>query len=603
MIKVDAQSKNLFVRLSSATDEKLVANLLGKDYKVWSEDRNLSRKIIDLVIVDYAELLRLYDKLLIAKKKAGIAYLPVMVLVSKERMRSKEMWDIADDVVVMPVGKKNLQTRIKGLIKIRDYSREVKANQKKLERTNRQLQLYYKAIEASTTGVIISDASGEDTPIIFCNKAFTELTGYSESEILGHNCRFLQGDDRDQPARAVIRRAIENKESCDVLIRNYRKDGSMFWNELKISPIKTENGDTEYFVGIQNDISELVVAQKELKSAKDQWEGIVSQSPNLIQISVNKEIRFINKVGANLLGFSHPEEAIGTSVYDLFPESEHGKLNERLKKLKNGKLAPPIIYTMTDNNGDNRYLKMQSIPIMYEGEAAVQTVGVDVTQMKESEMELTSLLNQKQVLLQEVHHRVKNNFAIISGLIELQTANLKNDKVVSYLHDTQMRIISIAKVHEMLYSQENLHEVEFDRYIEQLLDEIENSVILKEKMINAGLNMDSVTLSLDQAIPCGLLLNELITNSIQHGFDEGETIKIDITVVEEENIVTIRYRDYGKGMPEPMDLESSGNFGSMIIRILIEQLNAKYNIETRGGMQIELSFQRAEYRGPSKRFY
>src|SRR6056297_2030306 len=97
--------------------------------------------------------------------------------------------------------------------------------------------------------------------------------------------------------------------------------------------------------------------------------------------------------------------------------------------------------------------------------------------MKESEMELTSLLNQKQVLLQEVHHRVKNNFAIISGLIELQVAGLEDEQTISYLLDMQMRIISISKVHEMLYKQDNkLHEVEFDKYIEQLMDQIKSTM-------------------------------------------------------------------------------------------------------------------------------
>ena len=602
MNEVDNTTGCIFLSLSSITDKKLVADLLGKNYSILSKDHDVVDENIDLIVVDFPELNRLYDRINYAKKKTGINYLPVMVMIANHRSGSDKMWNIADDVVEMPVGKKNLLTRINGLIKIRNFSRQAQEKQRKLEQKNRQLQLYYNAIDATTSGLVIADPSKEDMPIIFCNNAFTVLTGYSESEVIGRNCRFLQGDDRDQPARAVIRNAIERKETCKVILRNYRKDGSLFWNELKISPIFSDNGEVEYFVGIQNDITELINTQKALKSSKDQWEGIVSQSPNLILVSIDGVIQFVNEVGAHLQGFDHPDEAIGKSIYDLHPESEFGILKNRLKKLNKGVQTPPMVYTMVDNKGNTRYVKVQSIPITYNGQKAAQTVGVDVTQLKESEIELTALLKQKEVLLQEIHHRVKNNLAIISSLIELQTASIDNEEAISYLQDTQMRIISIAKVHEMLYRQESLHELEFDRYIEQLVEKIESTVVLKEQDINIDVEMHDVKLSLDQAISCGLLLNELITNSIQHGFDEDETIKINISAKEEDGRITIRYRDYGKGMSETPDLATSGNFGSMIIMILIKQLNADYTLEARGGMQMTFSFKRAEYRGPSTKF-
>jgi len=602
MIDIDRSIKSIFLSLSSPSDEKLVLELLNRDYSILTKAHDAFSKDIDLIIVDFPDLNRLYDKIISAKEKSETIYLPVMVLIANQRLGTDKMWEIADDVVEMPVAKKSLLARIKGLIKIGIYSRQAQIKQKELEEKNRQLQLYYKAINSTTSGLVIADPSKNDMPIIFCNKAFTDLTGYTKSEVIGRNCRFLQEDDRDQPQRNTIRKAIDHKESCKVILRNYRKDGSMFWNELKISPIRTDSGETEYYVGIQSDVTELIKTQEALKSSKDQWEGIVSQSPNLIQVSINGIIKFVNKVGANLQGFDYPDNMIGMSIYDLHPESERATIKKRINKLNKGKQTAPKVYTMVDNKNNTRYIKVQSIPIIYNGQSAAQTVGVDVTQLKKSELELTTLLQQKQVLLQEVHHRVKNNFAIISSLIDLQTANLENEEIITYLRDTQRRIISMAKVHEMLYRQDSLHELEFDRYIEQLVDKIESTVVLKAQEINIGVNMDAVMLSLDQAIPCGLLLNELITNSIQHGFDEGETIKIDINATEVGDRVTIRYRDYGKGMAETPDLASSGNFGSMIILVLIEQLNAEYSLEARGGMQMTFSFRRAEYRGPSKKF-
>ncbi len=595
-----SQPNNLFLCLSSAADEKLVAKLLEKKYTICSNEHDLTKKAIDLVVVDFTELHRLYDTICFAKKEAGSTYLPIMVMVSNERLANEKVWEIADNVVVMPVSKKNLLTRVKGLIKIRHYSCQVQSKQKKLDQKNRQLKLYYNAIHATTSGLVITDSSRKDNPIIFCNDAFTELTGYSRSEILGWNCRFLQGDDRHQPGRTVIQKAIENETSCEVLLRNYRKDGSLFWNELRMSPIKTKDGFVKYYIGIQNDVTELIKTQYELKSTKDKWEGIVSQSPNLIQISVNGVIKFINKVGATLLGFDHPDEAIGTCVLDLHPVTQQKKIKERIEKLNNGEQTLPEVHTITDSRGITRHIKVQSIPISYEGKLAAQTVGVDVTQMKESELELSTLLRQKEVLIQEVHHRVKNNLAIISSLIELQIPNLENEDAISYLRDTQMRVISIANVHEMLYGQDNLHKIELDQYVDRLVDKIKSTVEMKEREIHLGLNIESILLNLDQTIACGLLLNELITNSIKHGFDEGETIRIDISATEDSDTLTITYRDYGKGMPETTDIDSNGNFGSMIIQILVQQLRADYSLNAKGGMEVILHFKRAEYRGPSR---
>lgn len=595
-------STNILIRLSSPADEKLVKELLSTDYTILSDSRGLPDDSIDLLVIDFSVLEKLYDDILVQKKRIGIAYLPVMVMIPKGRMGTEKMWDIADDVVEMPVSKRNLQTRVNGLIKIRQYSKQVELKQKKLEKKNQQLRIYFNAIDATTTGVTIADPSQKDTPIIFSNRAFTNLTGYPQSEVIGQNCRFLQGDDRDQQARSVINDAIENGESCNVLIRNYRKDGTLFWNELKISPIKNRRNEVEYFVGIQNDVTRLVETQEALKSAKEQWESIVSQSPNLIQIAVNGVIRFVNMAGANIQGFDHPTEAIGKTLVELHPESQQQIIKDRIEQLNRGEATSPKIYSMNDNTGTTRYIKVQSIPITYEGQKAAQTVGVDVTQLKNTEIELKSLLNQKQVLLQEVHHRVKNNFAIISGLIELQLSGIENEDSASYLRDTQLRIISIAKVHELLYKQDNLHEIEFDQYFKLLAEKIKETIVLKEQKLVFNLDMDSLLLSLNQAIPCGLLLNELITNTVKHGYDIGETIKIDVKAGVDNEKVKIHYWDYGKGFSGDTDFLESGNFGATIIKILIQQLGADWEVKNENGMQFSFSFTKAGYHGPYKEY-
>ncbi|MDE3249253.1 MAG: PAS domain-containing protein, partial [Bacteroidota bacterium] len=136
----------------------------------------------------------------------------------------------------------------------------------------RDFDLLSRALDASLSGIIITDHQQPDNPIIYCNQAFEKITGYTRSEIIGHNCRFLQKEDRDQTARSALRNAVERGEACAVEIRNYRKDGTLFWNELYMSPVKDKAGNIQYFIGVQNDITRRKKAELDLLYYKEQIE-------------------------------------------------------------------------------------------------------------------------------------------------------------------------------------------------------------------------------------------------------------------------------------------------------------------------------------------
>lgn len=133
------------------------------------------------------------------------------------------------------------------------------------------------ALDASISGIIITDNQQPDNPIIYCNKAFESMTGYARKEVIGHNCRFLQQEDRDQQVRHTLRQAIERGETCVVEIRNYKKDGTLFWNELYMSPIKNNSGKVTYFIGVQNDISRRKTAEQEVKFNQAQMEQKIAE--------------------------------------------------------------------------------------------------------------------------------------------------------------------------------------------------------------------------------------------------------------------------------------------------------------------------------------
>nr|AML76305.1 putative LOV domain-containing protein [Blasia sp. BC-2016] len=161
------------------------------------------------------------------------------------------------------------------------------------------LTLLATAVQATSMSFIITDHTSTDHPIIFCNDAFERMTGYSREEILGHNCRFLQRDDRDQPALDIIRKALRHGEDLTITLRNYRKDGSAFRNELVLSPVQDEDGKVTHFIGIQRDLT-VVPPQHDLADQfYHEWRTPLTVIKSTLQIlqqrGMSLEPEFLNK--------------------------------------------------------------------------------------------------------------------------------------------------------------------------------------------------------------------------------------------------------------------------------------------------------------------
>ena len=186
------------------------------------------------------------------------------------------------------------------------------------------IRLFAAAVNASSNGVVITDHSQPDEPIIYCNCAFEQLTGYSKEEIIGHNCRFLQDSDRSQEQRDILRTAIRNGEHCQVEIRNYKKDGRMIWNELMISPVKDNKGKVTHYIGVQNDVTRRKEAEIALESEKDHLEGRVQERTQELQESEAYLSSIVETIRESLVVLD--EEMRVLSVNDNF--CRFFKLNE-----------------------------------------------------------------------------------------------------------------------------------------------------------------------------------------------------------------------------------------------------------------------------------
>ncbi len=136
-------------------------------------------------------------------------------------------------------------------------------------------------VDASSDGIVVAEQEGDDNILIYVNQAFENLSGYASADILYQDCRFLQGDDRDQPGLALIREALKNQQPCRQIIRNYRKDGSLFWNELSITPVFNAGDQLTYYIGIQKDVTAQMLAQEQVKQLEAELAAVKAELASL----------------------------------------------------------------------------------------------------------------------------------------------------------------------------------------------------------------------------------------------------------------------------------------------------------------------------------
>lgn len=218
----------------------------------------------------------------------------------------------------------------------------------------------------------------------------------------------------------------------------------------------------------------------------------------------------------------------------------------------------------------------------------------DISQRKLNEKRLDKSLKEKDVLLAEIHHRVKNNLAVISGLLILQADRSPKGEITKALQDSQNRISSIAEVHELLYQTQNFSEIDLDSYLDKLFSRITITHNLKLD-ISYDLDIDNAGLSLVQAVPFGLLMNELVTNSLKHAFEECSKGTISLKIRNEDEYLKVTYKDDGVGLnPEIFENKKNKTLGVQLIKTLIKQLQADYTIHKQEkGFKLSMQFKNA----------
>jgi PAS domain S-box-containing protein len=213
------------------------------------------------------------------------------------------------------------------------------------------LGLLTMALDASLTGVTISDNTQADNPIVYCNQAFIEMTGYAEQEIIGRNCRFLQNEDRSQASRKAIRQAINSGTQFTAEVRNYRKNGDLFWNELHVCPIKDDSGKVTHFIGIQKDISKEKKAEQLLRAQQAQIELEIEERTRLLKDSEAFLFSIFQTVKVSLLVLDPTLTILSANeqFYSTFKVTAEETLGKRLAELGNHQWDFPVLNNILNN--------------------------------------------------------------------------------------------------------------------------------------------------------------------------------------------------------------------------------------------------------------
>ena len=206
----------------------------------------------------------------------------------------------------------------------------------------------------------------------------------------------------------------------------------------------------------------------------------------------------------------------------------------------------------------------------------------------EQTKELKGALDEKEVLIKEIHHRVKNNLAVISGLLEMQSWSLENEEAQKALNESRLRVLAIAKIHENLYQNKNLGKINFENFLVELRNGIVVTLRSKDKNIEVDLDVDSNLIGLEFAIPCGLIINELLTNAFKHAFNGKQEGKVIIKFKENDESLRLMVRDNGIGIEENILEKSKSSLGITLIESLVAQLNAEFKVKNEKGALFEI---------------
>lgn len=484
-----------------------------------------------------------------------------------------------------------------GIEKTRDSLNIAITETKKAEKALRDSEKKFRTLfESPNDAIYLHDMKGKFLEV---NEVACERMGYSHEEFLTMTYMDI---DIYYPGRRVLKVIKELCKSKSNLLEtvHMRRDGSTFPVELSSRIVKYES--TTAIITIARDISKRKKTEKELKKYADdlkhsneleeEMESIINHSPVIVfkwRPEKDWPVEFVSsnvtQLGYTVEDFTsnrikyadivHPEDSERTHLH--FSKYYHEKSSDINWE-----------YRIFTKSGDVRWVDERTFISRHnDGDITLQGIILDITERKKAE---EALLQAEKIRKKEIHHRVKNNLQVISSLLYLASENFKDQNVIEAFMDSRNRVRSMALIHEELYQSKDIANIDFTDYTKNLLEYLSRSYRIDNKDIALVSNIDNVFLGVDTAVPLGMIINELVSNSMKHAFQNGAQGRISVDLTSHNGTLVLKVKDNGVGLPPEIDFRNTESLGLQLVTTLADQIDGTIELDVNEGTEFIIRF-------------
>ncbi|MDN3637640.1 PAS domain S-box protein [Simiduia curdlanivorans] len=444
------------------------------------------------------------------------------------------------------------------------------------------------AVEASPNGMVMIDIEGR---IVLVNSAVESLFGHPREALIGQPIEQLVPE-RYRSQHPHLRQQFFTQPQSRAMghgreLYGLHRDGTEFPVEIGLNPINTAEGVLVLAAIV--DITERRRAQEMIRLA-------VEAAPNgMLMTDAEGKITLVNSMAEIQFGYAR-EELIGRDITLLVPD----RFKANHPGLRHNYYTHPVSRAMgkgrdlyaRHRNGSEFPVEIGLNPIKTLQGMMILASVVDITERKRQEESLKATLREKEVMLSEIHHRVKNNLQIIDSLIAMQLGTMKDSKAISLLLDSQSRIKSMAMIHQTLYQSHDFSRVDIAKVTRQLVDNLAQSYgVNNNSGIRLSTEIDDIFLTIDVSIPLGLIINELVSNAMKHAFPKNRTGTIDVALKRiDDSQIRLSVVDNGIGIAHKLQGQPSESLGLRLVESLTDQLDGSLEIKPEAPTRFDIQF-------------
>ncbi|KJR42092.1 PAS domain S-box [Candidatus Magnetoovum chiemensis] len=475
-----------------------------------------------------------------------------------------------------------------------ETNEKLKNEIKSKEEVEITLKKLSRALEQSDDIIFITDKQGI---IEYVNPAFERETGYTKEEVVGKNPAFLKYNVQNEEFYEKLWGSILSDTPFRAEFVNRKKDGTKYVEEKTITPVKNSKGEITHFISLGRDVTPRIKVEEAIRESEKNFRFLVENSVDSIYLlDINGKILDVNQVACSILGYER-SELLEMNFFKIEITLNSEQYKNKWMSIKQGNFY--------SYEGLHRRTDGTTYPVdvrfgMFEREKDVMVIlafARDITERKRMEQSILASLKEKEVLLREVHHRVKNNMQIIISLIKLQAEYISDTGTREMFYESRDRIKSMALVHESLHQSKNLSSINAYDYISKLVNNLYYTYGAKMKNISINIDVEHISITIDTAIPVGLIINELLSNALKYAFTDSARGIITVRFCETGmDLFELIIQDNGIGIPKNVDIRNMKTLGLQLVSDLVDgQLGGQIILDRRKGAKFTIRFRQLKY--------